>query len=166
MPTTISPAIVRVHYRDRDDTVAVMAGALAATQYDGCIGLVMNEAAWDIPDVCRWQMSNDRIIRVEVIRPAVEELTPGEQILADALAAVAMTPGEQAVYDALASIGGPVQHRDIVDIVRYHGRLEHLEPYQVHERIQSLKAKGRITLTPSAGLDSGIVEITGQYVTQ
>lgn len=157
--STATPAIVRVTYRDHgDDEDRTFTAALAARQYDGLIGLVVNEAAWADESACRWQMSWDRISRVEVIRAAHEP-----SVIEQFLAAVARTRWETVVYEALAHIGGPVQHRDVADIVRYDHGWDVLEPHQIYAALQSLKAKGWVTLTQSAGLASGVVTITGRY---
>lgn len=154
-----TPAIARVHYVEPvDGTARTFTGAVAADQQDGTIALVANEAAWADPHVCCWRIALEHVTRVEVLRPAHEP-----SIMEQLLDAIALTPREQVVYDALAHVGGPVQYRDVADIVRYDHGWDSLEPHQILAALQALKEKGRVTLEHSTGMDSGIVTITGRY---
>lgn len=156
---TATPAQVAVHYNGPDGRPhGRHVGWVHQHQPAGRIALVTRRAAWQDPNVCCWMVALDRITRVEVL---VAGHTP--TVMEQLLAGLALSPWEQLVYDTLRQVGGPVQYRDVVDIVTLDASHDHLEPRQVLAALASLRKKGRVTLTPSAGLASGVVTITGTY---
>jgi len=147
-----TPAHVRVHYHWGDGQPTSMAGYLHANQDPGMIGLVINEAAWQDAGVCQWRCALSQVTEVEILRAPYEPT-----IIDQMLDAASLTPRQRLVYDSIVEAGGRLQWRDIADVLDEAGHA--LPDRTVHEAIRALKAAGRITLTHSTDISSGIVTV-------